>query len=357
MRASSSSSPVLTLALAAGLVLAPPLAGATEPAPVPVPPTDPATQVAGSVEGMTRGTGIVPGVGGGDGPAVYGTPDAPAGAPSRYVALGDSFASVGRIVPAAWLDGPSSCVRTADAYPPLVARGLGAATFVNATCGGAITDDLLGPNEDGVPPQLDALDAGTDLVTLTIGGNDVGFGAVIDACAIRPNAERAGVLPLVEPMADELAEKFDTRAGCPDVVERQAPAALAALDSRLDEVYAEIHRRSPDARVVAVGYLTAVPDDATLFAEPDCAPLTVVSAEERDGVRRFQEDINRVVAAAAERNGATAVIPDEPGHSMCAPVAERWVDLTGMQTGAAPIHPTSAGHAHVAQRVLGALGG
>lgn len=81
-----------------------------------------------------------------------------------------------------------------------------------------------------------------------------------------------------------------------------------------------------------------------------------ISREERAKVRGFQDSINRVVRDAAERNGATVVIPDEPGHSMCTPPENRWVDFTGLDTGAVPVHPTTAGHAHVADRVLAALG-
>lgn len=352
MRAPLVVAPALAL-FAATALLAPPVEAAAEPLPG-IPGSLPA-QVSGSADGMARNAGAGS-TGDGDGPAVYAGPEGHPAGPARYVALGDSFAAVGRIAPGAWLAGPSACVRTADAYPALVARATGAGTFVNASCGGAVLDDLLGPSELGLPPQLDALDTGTDLVSVTIGGNDVGFAAVIDACAIRPNAERAGALPLVEPLGRLIAEDFDTRTGCADVIDRQASAALDALGPRLDALYAEIARRSPAARVVTVGYLSALPDEATLLASPDCAPLTVVSAAERDRVRRFQEAINRVVAAAGERHGATVVIPDEPGYSMCAPADVRWVDLTGIQTGAVPVHPTSAGHAHVAARVVGALG-
>src|SRR5699024_9216577 len=133
--------------------------------------------------------------------------------------------------------------------------------------------------------------------------------------------------------ATEISEGFDASAGCADVIDRQSAEALDQLDSRLDEVYGEIAERSPDARVVTAGYLSAIPDDETIRNSPDC----------------------ELLMAAAERNGATVVIPDEPGHSMCAPAAERWVDLTGLQTGAAPVHPTAAGHAHVGERVLEAL--
>src|SRR5699024_6952124 len=281
----------------------------------PIPPAPPlhgstAEQVGGSAQGLGQNVGGQRD-GSGLGPSVY---TGEGSGPDRYVALGDSYAAVGRISPGAWSQGPVGCVRTDDAYPAVVARALGAGTFVNASCGGAVTDDFW-EAEDGVPPQLDALDAGTDLVSLTIGGNDVGFGAVILGCAVRPLARDAGAA----------------------------------------EVYGEIAERSPDARVVTAGYLSASPDDETLRNSPDCELLMAAGEADRDRMRAFQGEINRVVRDAAERNGATVVIPDEPGHSMCAPAAERWVDLTGLQTGAAPVHPTAAGHAHVGERVLEAL--
>jgi lysophospholipase L1-like esterase len=309
-----------------------------------------AEQAAGSantlgqnVAGQVSGTGI--------GPSVL---TGPGTGPARYVALGDSYAAVGRVAPGSWGAGPVACVRTDDAYPTVVARELGAGTFVNATCGGAVADDFSETGRTGAPPQFDALDARTDLVTMTIGGNDAGFAAVILACALRPNVAPE-FLPAVDAATGTITEDFDTTTGCADVIDRQAAQALETLDGRMDSVYAEIARRSPDARVVTVGYLSAMPDDQTVVASPDCAPFLAISEAERDKVRGFQESINRVVRDAAERNGATVVIPDEPGHSMCTPAETRWVDLTGLQTASVPVHPTSAGHAHVADRVLAAL--
>src|SRR5699024_451597 len=321
----------------------------------PIPPAPPlhgstAEQVGGSAQGLGQNVGGQRD-GSGLGPSVY---TGEGSGPDRYVALGDSYAAVGRISPGAWSQGPVGCVRTDDAYPAVVARALGAGTFVNASCGGAVTDDFW-EAEDGVPPQLDALDAGTDVVSLTIGGNDVGFGAVILGCAVRPLARDAGALPVADLAATEISEGIDASAGCADVIDRQSAEALDQLDSRLDEVYGEIAERSPDARVVTAGYLSAIPDDETIRNSPDCELLMAAGEADRDRMRAFQGEINRVVRDAAERNGATVVIPDEPGHSMCAPAAERWVDLTGLQTGAAPVHPTAAGHAHVGERVLEAL--
>ena len=88
-------------------------------------------------------------------------------------------------------------MRTDDAYPTVVARELGVGTFVNASCGGAVADDFLAVGRTGAPPQFDALDADTDLVSMTIGGNDVGFAAVIVACALRPNTAPE-LLPIVD---------------------------------------------------------------------------------------------------------------------------------------------------------------
>lgn len=300
----------------------------------------------GTIAGQVTGTGT--------GPTVL---SGPGTGPSKYVALGDSFAAVGKIAPGAWGAGPVACVRTSDAYPTVVARELGVGTFVNATCGGAVADDFTAVGRTGAPPQFDALDADTDLVSMTIGGNDVGFAAVIVACALRPNTAPE-LLPLVDGATGNLSKGFDPTAGCADVIDRQAPEALEDLDRRMDAVYAGIAERAPQARVVTVGYLAAVPEDDRIIREsPACAPFMAISQDERAKVRGFQDSINRVVRDAAERNGATVVIPDEPGHSMCTSPETRWVDFTGLETGAVPVHPTTAGHAHVADRVLAALDG
>lgn len=330
-------------------------APAVSAAPIPAAPLafgSAAEQVGGSAQGLGHNiAGQVTGTG--FGPSEYTGTGA---GPSRYVALGDSYAAVGRIAPGAWSAGPVSCVRTDDAYPSVLARELGVDTFINASCGGAVTDDLWAPNK-GVPAQFDALTEDTDLVTMTIGGNDVGFGAVLVACAVRTNTAEP-FLPVIDAVTGPVSEDFDTTTGCADVIDRQAGDALNELDGHLDEVYAEIARRSPNAKVVTTGYLAAMPeDDEAIMSSPACEPLTAATREERDKVRAFQNDLNDVVRAAAERNGATAVIPDESGHSMCSPADTRRVDLLGIETGAAPVHPTTVGHAHVADRVLAALEG
>ena len=106
-----------------------------------------------------------------------------AGGPPHYVALGDSY-TAGPLIPDE-TGSPGGCLRSTHSYPFLVAAGTGAATFTDVSCQGATTADMthaqsvpLGTN----PPQDKALSASTTLVTLQIGGNDIGFSNIIIHC-------------------------------------------------------------------------------------------------------------------------------------------------------------------------------
>ena len=95
----------------------------------------------------------------------------PAG--SRYVALGSSFAA-GPGIPARAPGSPRRAGRSASNYAHLVARELGL-DLHDVTYSGATTGDILRPSAAGQPAQLDAVTPATRLVTLTAGGNDVGY--------------------------------------------------------------------------------------------------------------------------------------------------------------------------------------
>ena len=111
---------------------------------------------------------------------------------SRYVALGSSMAAGPGIRPSA--DGaPFRAGRSARNYPHLVAERLGL-DLVDVTYSGATTASVLTDPQNGAPPQADALDASEDLVTVTIGGNDVGYVPLLMAAGL-PRIVRS--LPLV----------------------------------------------------------------------------------------------------------------------------------------------------------------
>jgi lysophospholipase L1-like esterase len=187
-------------------------------------------------------------------PAAGDEPD-PRAPASRYVALGDSYAA-GPGIPVQTGE-PSGCSRSTRNYPSVVAQTLDVAGFQDVSCSGATTEHLTGPQkvQPGVnPPQLEALAADTELVTLTIGGNDIGFGEIVSECARRSPTQPAGSAcedHYTAGGSDELAER----------IEAAAPKVRSAL--------AEIEKRSPDARVLLVGYPAILPDEG-----PGCFPTT-----------------------------------------------------------------------------------
>src|SRR5262249_9218810 len=91
----------------------------------------------------------------------------------EYVALGDSYASG---VGTGYYDsGSGDCKRSPADYPALWAAAHADYTLKDVSCSGATIADVR-------DKQLSALGTGTDLVTLTVGGNDAQFSSVVQAC-------------------------------------------------------------------------------------------------------------------------------------------------------------------------------
>ena len=102
-----------------------------------------------------------------------------------YVALGDSY-TAGPLIPVVREDAPG-CFRSTNNYPAYLAGLLDVVSYRDASCSGASSDDVAGRQsllfDNRARPQLAALSAGTDLVTIGLGGNDFGlFGSVSGGC-------------------------------------------------------------------------------------------------------------------------------------------------------------------------------
>lgn len=241
---------------------------------------------------------------------------------SQFVALGDSYASEGSN--SAEMLGPEECGRTADNYPHQLADAI-ELHLNDQSCSGGTADDLFLDRSKGIPAQFDALGRRTQLVTLTIGGNDLGFGPIWDCSGRADESDTDSPKPCRDEYGDDL-----------DNAKKKVP-------DELDSVYGEIKRRAPNARVLATGYYPM------LVTGQKCEANASMSDDDIAWVYEATVALNDVVKQAAERNGATYVMPDEAeAHTACADVDQRWTDLKGEETDSAPLHPTHTGQQELA---------
>lgn len=271
--------------------------------------------------------------------AVSPTAGDPAQPTLSYVALGDSYTAAPGIPET---DPGDGCLRSSRNYPALVAERLEDeydVTLEDRSCSGAQTTDLTGPQQAGgraVPPQLDALDRDTDLVTLSIGANDFGaFARLVGGCVALSGEDPDG-----SPCRDAARREGD-------VLEE----LRVEVEQRLVDVVREVRRRSPRAEVLLVGYPQLVPTGA------GCPDLLPIAEGDLGFARRINKALTDNLARAARRTGTTYVDvwSASAGHDICA--ADPWVSsLGGEPGGAIPFHPLPAGQQGVADLVVDEVG-
>ncbi|QIQ03198.1 SGNH/GDSL hydrolase family protein [Streptomyces liangshanensis] len=252
-----------------------------------------------------------------------------------YVALGDSLAS-GPGVPD---QVDANCLRSDHNYPSLIAKALRGTRLTDVSCSGASTAQMTAP-QGTAGPQFDALNRGTDLVTITIGVNNVGvdgagFTSIIGTCAKLGATDPAG-----SPCKDFFhKDGFDQlRKNIDDT----APKIAATL--------AGIHQRAPHAKVLVVGYPDLFPDDGS-----SCTSAEVPFAKgDFTFLRDANRSLNAMLAHQAGRGGARYVDTYRPtiGHDMCKPAGVRWIEPVVPPTPAAPAHPNARGQQALADAVL-----
>ncbi|MFJ1767218.1 SGNH/GDSL hydrolase family protein [Amycolatopsis sp. NPDC088138] len=251
---------------------------------------------------------------------------AEASARIRYVALGDSSAA-GPLIPDQ-ID--TTCLRSDRNWPHVLAGRLGA-SLTDVTCSGATTADLTGRQAGVVAPQFDALRRDTDLVTLAIAANDIALSSAFVTCA---SPDR--------PVVPSCRDQYTT--GGADVF----TARIAATAPKVAAALAEIHRRSPAARVVVTGYLT--------YWQPGgCYPADPYTAADADYIQATFDRLTVMLADQAARGRASYVDIRGPSarHGLCAAPATRWLEGAAPASPAYPYHPNAAGMAAAAAIIDG----
>jgi lysophospholipase L1-like esterase len=267
-----------------------------------------------------------------------GEPGADAPDFESYVALGDSYTS-GPGIPNQTPES-GGCRRSDHNYPHLVAAALEPSRFTDASCAGATTAEMTSPQPfpGGLTngPQFDALDFDVDLVTIGIGGNDIGFGEIILICAIR-----SLVLPVTAPCRDSYNWQGD-----------ELGNRIAATAPKVAAVLAGIGDLAPVARILVVGYPVILPADG-----PGCWPLMPIAVGDVAWLRTVQARLNAMLSDVAARAGATFVdtYSSSVGHDVCRLPGRKWVEGFVPTAPASPVHPNALGMANSAEQVLASL--
>jgi hypothetical protein len=262
---------------------------------------------------------------------------APTTAGSQYVALGSSFAA-GPGIPTTIDPG---CIRSDSNYPHLVA-GSRALNLTDVTCSGATINNVVdtpqqtqaGPK----PPQVAAVNADTDLVTITVGGNDAFYLSTLNAqsCANDPAPMNNAVAPLPEPLKTQIRASFCT---LPNLAAVQA--ALDGMEAELIAMINTARSASPNARILLVDYATILPQNG----QP-CAGLPLTKDQIKSGLKIAQA-LQLATKHAAQQAGAELVEWSKAtrGHDVCSqdPWMFKWQDTRFAPTPVAPYHPTLAG--------------
>ena len=248
----------------------------------------------------------------------------------EYVAMGDS-AAAGPLVPDP--DPNLLCFRSTSNYPRVAAAELGA-DLTDVTCSGAETEDFAGRQHLVLPPQYDALRPSTDLVTVTIGGNDIDLVQAAVSC----------LNPLPEPIARSCADRFTANGD--ELAER-----VAALAPDIDVVLDEIADRAPNAQIAVVGY-------GTYIRPGGCYPEQPVLPRDADYIQSSLDKLSDMLADRASAHGASFVDlrPVSEGHDVCAPNDQKYFEGFVPTAPAAPLHPNERGMAAFGRAVAESVG-
>ncbi|MEU4382443.1 SGNH/GDSL hydrolase family protein [Micromonospora echinofusca] len=236
-------------------------------------------------------------------------------AAATYTALGDSYAS-GTGTREYYSDS-GSCQRSRHSYPVLSAARIGA-TLTFPACAGATVSGVLNG-------QLGSLNASTNHVTVTAGGNDIGWSSVILQCAL------------------------PWPATCWSHIDNAENLIRNTLPGRLDQLYSRIRGLAPNARVAVIGY-------PRLFNGEECNLIARISPGEQAELNAAADLLATTIRSRAVAHGFTFLDARGPftGHAVCDDV--EWLNGTSNPLGES-YHPNRAGHVGYAGMVQAALGG
>ena len=242
-----------------------------------------------------------------------------------YVAMGSSFAAGPGIPPTQSGSGAAACARSDNNYPSVVARDTGA-NLTDASCSGATTANVLTDSQAGQPPQIDAVTSATQVVTVTIGGNDVDYLGSLDTYSCLTGGGT----------------------NCGSVDQAAINQTFGVLAGRIENVVTAVRSTAPQAHVYLVNYFTILPDSGACTNVP-------LTADQLAFEHSIATRLADATSTAATATGATLVdlAAASHGHDACS--ADPWVETYRPAAGRTPYHPNEEGMRAAASLVESAL--
>ncbi|MFD8690803.1 SGNH/GDSL hydrolase family protein [Streptomyces sp. NPDC059651] len=233
--------------------------------------------------------------------AALGVAQPASAAAGGYVALGDSYSS--GVGAGSYLSDSGDCRRSTNAYPYLWAAANSPSSFAFVACSGATTSSVASG-------QLGSLSSSTSLVSVTAGGNDVGFADVMQDCVLSGEA------------------------ACLTSVNTAVGQMNSTLPSRLGSLYASIHSKAPQAHVVVLGY--------PRFYKIGGNCIAGLTEAERTAINNASDVLNGVIAKQAANAGFTfsSVVDEFTGHELCS--GDAWLHSVSIPVYNS-YHPKAAG--------------
>ena len=218
-------------------------------------------------------------------------------AATNYVALGDSYAAgVGTS------ESSGDCGRSPQSYPDLYASKQGITAFHDEACSGATIGDV-------VNNQLGDLSSDTSLVSITVGGTDIGFSDVMTTCVTSGDS------------------------ACVDRVHQAEGIIHGALGGDLTRLFQAIQAKAPNAKLVVLGYPHVVETGGSCLLSETKRQALNDGADQLAEVTREQTTQAGAVFADAR--------PAFAGHGYCGPAP--WINGVELLDIQGSFHPDDAG--------------
>ncbi|MFB8118535.1 SGNH/GDSL hydrolase family protein [Streptomyces sp. NPDC056465] len=283
-----------------------------------------------------------------------------AAADLQWVALGDSYtAGVIRAAGDIFEVPRDGCERTDRSYPLVIERDLGGLfDLTDVSCGAAtienVTDTPQNPigrhlppiSEDpdypfpAVAPQSEAVGPDTNVITVGVGGNTLGFADILAKCP-------------------ELGGENDGRGTpCKDALGSGIQARLDRVSKEYDRMLTVLHERAPKAKILAIGYPTIVPEDTTKCAYGDITKFGTITQGDLAWLRTdILEPLNKAIEKSAGTQEAASFVDlytSSRNHSVCDDA--KWVEgFVTLPDQLSFVHPNARGHRSAADHVEEAM--